>query len=72
MRAVAVLYSGDYGFSDRLSQTIARGITKAGVATEMADMLLVDHQELVSIVGRSNAVVLLVSVPASSDRRARL
>jgi flavorubredoxin len=32
---VAVLYSSDYGFSDRLSQTMARGITKTGVATEM-------------------------------------
>jgi hypothetical protein len=28
-RSVAVLYSADYGFSDRLSQTLARGITKA-------------------------------------------
>ena len=25
---VAVLYSSDYGFSDRLSQTLARGVTK--------------------------------------------
>lgn len=26
--SVAVLYCSDYGFSDRLSQTLARGITK--------------------------------------------
>ena len=26
--SVAVLYASDYGFSDRLSQTLARGITK--------------------------------------------
>ena len=27
--SVAVLYASDYGFSDRLSQTLAKGITKA-------------------------------------------
>lgn len=41
---VAILYSSDYGFSDRLSQTLARGVTKAGVATEMVDVLSVDPQ----------------------------
>jgi flavorubredoxin/flavin reductase (DIM6/NTAB) family NADH-FMN oxidoreductase RutF len=57
--SVAVLYSGSYGFSDRLSQTLARGITKAGVATEMVDVLSIDTQELVEIIGRSSGVVLL-------------
>lgn len=42
--SVAVLYSSDYGYSDRLSQTLARGITKAGAATEMVDVLSVDVQ----------------------------
>ena len=42
--SVAVLYSSDYGYSDRLSQTLARGITKAGAATEMVDVLSVDAQ----------------------------
>ena len=42
--SVAVLYASDYGFSDRLSQTLARGITKAGVATDMVDLLSVDPQ----------------------------
>ena len=41
---VAVLYASDYGFSDRLSQTIARGITKANVAVEMLDLLSADPQ----------------------------
>lgn len=31
LRSIAVLYAAEYGFSDRLSQTLARGITKAGV-----------------------------------------
>ena len=42
--SVAVLYSSDYGYSDRLSQTLARGITKAGAATEMVDVLSVEAQ----------------------------
>jgi flavorubredoxin len=41
---IAVLYAADYGFSDRLSQTLAKGITKAGVKTEMVDVLSVDPQ----------------------------
>lgn len=41
---MAVLYASDYGFSDRLSQTLARGITKAGVAVEMLDILSADPQ----------------------------
>ena len=28
--SVALLYSSDYGFSDRLGQSIAKGITKSG------------------------------------------
>ena len=41
---VTVLYSSEYGYGDRLSQTLARGITKAGVATEMVDALTVEAQ----------------------------
>lgn len=44
---VAVLYSADYGFSDRLSQTLAKGITKANVKTEMVDVLSVDPQVII-------------------------
>lgn len=41
---VAVLYCSDYGYSDRLSQTLAKGITKTNVKTEMVDALSVDPQ----------------------------
>mmetsp|Transcript_29244 Transcript_29244/g.82532 ORF Transcript_29244/g.82532 Transcript_29244/m.82532 type:complete len:646 (-) Transcript_29244:189-2126(-) len=54
-----VLYVSDYGFSDRLSQTIARGLTKAGVAVEMMDLVSADPQELVELVGRSAALVIM-------------
>ena len=40
--SVAVLYVDAYGYCDRLSQTLARGITKANVATEMVDLMSVD------------------------------
>lgn len=53
---MAVLYSADYGYSDRLSQSLAKGITKAGVKTEMVDVLSVDPQ-----VGAANTAVLVIT-----------
>ena len=53
----------------RLSQSMARGITKAGVATEMVDLLSVDTQELVEIIGRNAGVALLA--PPSDARSAQ-
>ena len=47
--SVAVLYCDAYGFCDRLSQTLARGITKANVATEMVDLLSTDPQVRVRV-----------------------
>lgn len=64
---VAVLYSSDYGYSDRLSQTMARGITKSNVATEMVDVLSIDAQELREIIGKSAGVVLFAPPTSSSD-----
>lgn len=57
--SVAVLYVSDYGFSDRLSQSLARGLTKTDVETEMLDLNFADTQELVEAVGRSAAIVLM-------------
>ena len=45
---------------------MARGITKAGVATEMVDLLSVDTQELVEIIGR-NAGVALLAPPSDAQ-----
>lgn len=53
----------------RLSQTLARGITKAGVATEMVDLMSVDAQELVEVVGRNSGVVLMA--PPSDNPEAQ-
>jgi len=70
--SVAVLYASEYGFSDRLSQTLARGVTKAGVQTEMVDMLSADPQELVAVVGRSGGVILMSPPNDSGEARTSL
>ena len=49
--------------SDRLSQTVARGISKTGVAVEMMDLVSADPQELVECVGRSSALVVMAPQP---------
>ncbi|KAG2499462.1 hypothetical protein HYH03_002409 [Edaphochlamys debaryana] len=70
--SVAVLYASDYGFSDRLSQTLAKGITKAGVQTDMLDLLSADPQEVVAVVGRSKGLVLMTPPRDSADARTSL
>jgi flavorubredoxin/flavin reductase (DIM6/NTAB) family NADH-FMN oxidoreductase RutF len=55
---VAVFYMSDYGYSDRLSQSIARGITKTGVAVEMMDLRSADPQEVNELVGRARGLVI--------------
>lgn len=66
--SVLILYSSDYGYSDRLSQTLARGITKADVQTEMMDLLSADPQELVEATGKASAIVLMA--PPANSREA--
>jgi flavorubredoxin/flavin reductase (DIM6/NTAB) family NADH-FMN oxidoreductase RutF len=61
---VAVFYVSDYGFSDRLSQAIAHGITKTNVAVEMIDMRSADPQEVNELVGRAKGLV--IGMPPSS------
>lgn len=58
---VAVFYVSDYGFSDRLSQAIAHGITKTGIAVEMMDLKSADLQEVKDLV--SLAAGLVVGTP---------
>lgn len=65
---VAVFYTSDYGFSDRLSQAIAHGITKTGVAVEMMDLRIADLQEVAELVG--NAAGIVICSPPSSGTAA--
>ncbi|MDJ0724575.1 MAG: diflavin flavoprotein [Prochloraceae cyanobacterium] len=57
-KTVALFYVSDYGYSDRLSQAIAKGITKTQVAVEMMDLKSADPQEVNELVGRSAGIVI--------------
>ena len=65
-KSVAVFYVSDYGYSDRLSQAIARGITKTGVGVEMVDLRSADNTEVHEIVNRSVGIV--VGMPPSNGK----
>lgn len=58
---VAVFYASNYGSSDRLSQAIAHGITKTGVAVEMMDLKSADPQDVRELV--SIAAGLVIGTP---------
>jgi flavorubredoxin/flavin reductase (DIM6/NTAB) family NADH-FMN oxidoreductase RutF len=55
---VAVFYVSDYGFSDRLSQAIAHGISKTGVAVEMMDLKSADPQDVKELVSLASGLVI--------------
>ncbi|EFJ07761.1 hypothetical protein SELMODRAFT_448328 [Selaginella moellendorffii] len=59
LASVAVLYVSDYGYSDRLSQTFARGLTKTDTGAQMIDLNSTDSQEIVESVARNSAVFLM-------------
>ncbi len=54
----AVCYLSQYGFCDRVSQAIARGIGKAGAQVQMVDLRSTDAQELAALIGEAAAVVV--------------
>jgi len=66
---VAVFYVSDYGYSDRLSQSIARGITKTGVAVEMMDLKSAEPQDVQELVSRASGLV--IGMPPSSAATAQ-
>jgi flavorubredoxin/flavin reductase (DIM6/NTAB) family NADH-FMN oxidoreductase RutF len=57
-KTAAVFYVSDYGYSDRISQAIARGITKTGVGVEMVDLKSADPQDVQELVSRAAAIVI--------------
>ena len=66
-KSVALFYISDYGYSDRISQAIAKGITKTGVEVEMVDLRSADSTEVQEIVNRSVGVVL--GMPPSNGKK---
>ena len=67
-KTVAVFYVSDYGYSDRISQAIAKGITKTGVAVEMFDLKSADPQDIQEAVGSAAGIV--VGMPPGSGEYA--
>ncbi|AFY50358.1 putative flavoprotein [Nostoc sp. PCC 7524] len=56
---VGVFYVSEYGYSDRLAQSIVNGISKTGVAVEIVDLgAAADLQELRELVGRCTGLVI--------------
>lgn len=64
--SVVVFYVSDYGYSDRLSQAVARGMTKTGVGVEMIDLKTADPQEVQEMVGR--AAGMAIGMPPASSK----
>lgn len=68
-KTVAVFYISDYGYSDRLCQSIAKGITKTGLAVETLDLKSADPQEVKELA--SSAVGIVISTPPFSGINAQ-
>lgn len=66
--SVVVFYMSDYGYSDRMSQALARGITKTGVGVEMIDLKTADPQEVQELVNRAGGIA--IGMPAASSATA--
>jgi len=65
---VGIFYLSEYGYSDRLAQSIANGVMKTGVGVEMVDLgAAVDLQELRELVGRCKGLVLGMSPVSTSN-----
>ena len=55
---VAVCYISDYGFCDRLSQSLSHGIGKADAQVQLVDLRSSDPQELTALITEAKAVVI--------------
>ena len=68
---VAVFYTAEYGFCDRLSQSIARGLTKTETEVVMMDLLTADSQEVIETTKHASGIVVL-SPPSSGPANDQL
>ncbi|HAA30287.1 MAG TPA: diflavin flavoprotein A [Cyanobacteria bacterium UBA8553] len=66
--SVVVFYVSDYGYSDRMSQALARGLTKTGVGVEMLDLKSADPQEVQEMVNRAGGIA--IGMPPTSNATA--
>ncbi|MDJ0633642.1 MAG: diflavin flavoprotein [Xenococcaceae cyanobacterium MO_188.B29] len=65
---VLVFYVSHYGYSDRLAQSIARGLIKTGVGVEMIDLKTADPQQMQKLV--STAEGIAIGMPSALDATA--
>ena len=61
-----MVYVSQYGFCDRLSQAIARGISKTELPVQLVDLRGTDPQELTALISEATALVL-PTPPADRD-----
>ena len=61
---VVIFYVSGYGDSDRLAQSIARGITKTGMTVEIVDAIETDPQEIRALT--EQAMGLVIGMPPAS------
>ena len=54
----AVCYLSQYGYTDRISQALSHGISKANVQVQLIDLRATDAQELTTLIGDAKAVVV--------------
>lgn len=69
-KVVAIFYISDYGYCDRISQAIAKGITKTGITVEMVDLKSAEIQDITEIV--SNSVGIVLGMPPISSAYAEI
>ncbi|MEL7316695.1 MAG: MBL fold metallo-hydrolase, partial [Cyanobacteria bacterium J06559_3] len=55
---VALLYTADYGYGDRIAQAIAQGIRKTGTDVELLDVREADAHDVRELVGEAAGLVL--------------
>jgi flavin reductase (DIM6/NTAB) family NADH-FMN oxidoreductase RutF/flavodoxin len=61
----ALFYVSDYGYSERLAQSIAHGIQRTGVGVEMMDLTSAEIQEIQELAGRAAGII--IGMPPSGN-----
>ncbi|MEO0969427.1 MAG: diflavin flavoprotein, partial [Cyanobacteria bacterium J06639_18] len=62
---VALFYVSDYGYSDRLVQSIAHGVQKTGIGVEIVDITSAEVQEVQELSGRAAGII--IGMPPTSN-----
>ncbi len=62
---VALFYVSDYGYSDRLVQSIAHGVQKTGIGVEIVDITSAEVQEVQEL--SSRAAGIIIGMPPTSN-----